>query len=209
MLRVKHHGVLVAEVPNRALTDEAPVYRRPFHAPAGREELQTIPPPSSRPLPAAGDALMALLGSPTVASKRWIYEQYDYMVRTNTIAPGRSERRRRAREGHVDARWRCRWMATAGSSCSIRGRAPGWRWRRPRATWRAPADCRIGATNCLNFGNPERPEIMWQFAEAVAGLGEACRALEIPITGGNVSLYNETDGKAILPTPGDRRGRRH
>ena len=59
----------------------------------------------------------------------------------------------------------------------------------------------IGATNCLNFGNPERPEIMWQFAEAVAGLGEACRALEIPITGGNVSLYNETDGRAILPTP--------
>ena len=59
----------------------------------------------------------------------------------------------------------------------------------------------IGATNCLNFGNPERPEIMWQFAEAVAGLGEACRALDIPITGGNVSLYNETDGRAILPTP--------
>ena len=76
-----------------------------------------------------------------------------------------------------------------------------WRWPRRRAMSRAPARVPLGATNCLNFGNPERPAIMWQFARAVEGIGEACRALGVPITGGNVSLYNETDGKAIYPTP--------
>ena len=200
MLRVKHNGVVVAEVPNRALTDEAPVYRRPFHAPAGREELHTIPVGDLKPLPAVGDALMTLLGAPTVASKRWIYEQYDYMVRTNTIAQagasagvvrvkGTASALAMSVDGNgrfvlLDPRQGTRLaLAEAARNVACAGGLP------------------LGATNCLNFGNPERPEIMWQFAEAVAGLGEACRALEIPITGGNVSLYNETDGKAILPTP--------
>ena len=143
---------------------------------------------------------MSLLASPTVASKRWIYQQYDHMVRTNTIAPAgagagvvRVKGTTRALAMSVDGNGRFvaldprqgarLALAEASRNVACAGAMP------------------IGATNCLNFGNPERPEIMWQFAEAVAGLGEACRALEIPITGGNVSLYNETDGKAILPTP--------
>ena len=200
MLRVKHHGVVVAEVPNRALTDEAPLYRRPFTEPAGRDELHRIPREALNAAPASRDALLALLSSPTVASKRWIYRQYDHMVRTNTIAAagasagvirvkGTSRALAMSVDGNgrfvlLDPRQGARLaLAEAARNVACAGAVP------------------IGATNCLNFGSPERPEIMWQFAEAVAGLGDACRALEIPITGGNVSLYNETDGRAILPTP--------
>ena len=110
-------------------------------------------------------------------------------------------RRRGARQGHRDARWRCRSTATGATASSIRARGASSRWPRLRATWPVPGATPIGATNCLNFGNPERPEIMWQFVEAVEGIAEACRALDTPITGGNVSLYNETDGTAIYPTP--------
>jgi phosphoribosylformylglycinamidine synthase len=200
MLRVKHHGAVVAEVPNLALTDEAPLYHRPIKAPAGRETLHQIPRAELSSLPRPADALMTLLSSPTVASKRWIFQQYDHMVRTNTIAAAgmsagvvRVKGTSRAlamsvdgngRFGLLDPRQGARLaLAEAARNVACAGGLP------------------IGATNCLNFGNPERPEIMWQFAEAVAGLGEACRALDIPITGGNVSLYNETDGRAILPTP--------
>jgi phosphoribosylformylglycinamidine synthase len=200
LLRVRHHGVVVAEVPNRALTDEAPVYHRPCREPAGRDELRRIPPIAAEGAPAPADALMTLLASPTVASKRWIYRQYDHMVRTNTIAAAgasaavvRVKGTNRALAMSVDGNGRFVQLdprqgarlalAEAARNVACAGGVP------------------IGATNCLNFGNPERPEIMWQFAEAVAGLGEACRALGIPITGGNVSLYNETDGRAILPTP--------
>jgi phosphoribosylformylglycinamidine synthase len=200
MLRVKQNGVVVAEVPNRALTDEAPVYNRPFHEPAGREELRQIPRALLKPIPAVREAFMTLLGAPTVASKRWIYRQYDHMVRTNTIAPagagagvvrvkGTDRALAMSTDGNgrfvlLDPRQGARLaLAEAARNVACAGGVP------------------IGATNCLNFGNPERPEIMWQFAEAVAGLGEACRALDVPITGGNVSLYNETDGRAILPTP--------
>jgi phosphoribosylformylglycinamidine synthase subunit PurL len=199
-LRVKQNGVIVADVPNRALTDEAPVYHRPFHPPADREALRAIPAAARASQPRPGDAFLMLLSSPTVASKRWIFEQYDHMVRTNTIAPAglsaavvRVKGTARALAMSVDGNGRYGWLdprqgarlalAEAARNVACAGAQP------------------IGATNCLNFGNPERPEIMWQFAEAVAGLGEACRALDIPITGGNVSLYNETDGRAILPTP--------
>jgi len=199
-LRIRENGVVVAEVPNRALTDEAPVYKRPFAEPAGRKDLQQIPRELLRPAPSAADAFLRLLGAPTIASKRWIYHQYDHMVRTNTIAPAgasagvvRVKGTDRALAMSVDGNGRFVLLdprqgarlalAEAARNVACAGAVP------------------IGGTNCLNFGNPERPEIMWQFAEAVAGLGEACRALEIPITGGNVSLYNETDGKAILPTP--------
>jgi phosphoribosylformylglycinamidine synthase len=200
MLRVKHNGVVVAEVPNRALTDEAPVYRRPIKEPAGRDELQRMPRELLKPAPPARDAMLTLLGSPTIASKQWIYRQYDHMVRTNTIAAAgagagvvRVKGTPRALAMSVDGNGRFVYLdprqgarlalAEAARNVACAGATP------------------IGATNCLNFGSPERPEIMWQFAEAVAGLAEACEALEIPITGGNVSLYNETDGRAILPTP--------
>ena len=128
------------------------------------------------------------------------------MVRTNTLVPAglgaavvRVKGTDRALAMSVDGNGR--------TATSIRGGAPCSPSPRRRATSRAPARVPIGATNCLNFGNPEKPEIMWQFAEAVAGIGEACRALDVPITGGNVSLYNETDGKAIYPTPVHRRRR--
>jgi phosphoribosylformylglycinamidine synthase len=143
---------------------------------------------------------MRLLASPTIASKRWIYRQYDYMVRTNTIALAglsagvvRVKGTDRALAMSVDGNGRfCYLDPRQGARLALAEAA-----RNVACAGAAP----IGATNCLNFGNPERPEIMWQFAEAVAGLGEACRALDIPITGGNVSLYNETDGRAVLPSP--------
>jgi phosphoribosylformylglycinamidine synthase len=199
-LRVKDEGALVADVPNRGLTDEAPVYTRPLREPADRAEWRHVRASELKPLPAPGDALFTLLGAPTIASKRWIYRQYDHMVRTNTIVltglgagvvrvKGTSRALAMSVDGNgrycfLDPRQGARLaVAEAALNVACAGGLP------------------IGATNCLNFGNPERPETMWQFAEAVAGIGDACRALEIPITGGNVSLYNETDGKAILPTP--------
>ena len=147
------------------------------------------------------DALLALLASPTIASKRWVYRQYDHMVRTNTLVLAGMGAGRRARQGHgaragdVDRRQRPLLLSRS------RGAARCWRSPRRRATSPARAPSRSARTNCLNFGNPERPEIMWQLVEAVEGIAEACRALDVPITGGNVSLYNETDGKAIYPTP--------
>ncbi len=199
-LKVWNNGVLVADVPNKALTDEAPVYRRPFHAPQGLDQLRTIPVDALRPLPSPGDALLALLAAPTIASKRWIYRQYDHMVRTNTLVLNgmgagvvRVKGTDRALAMSVDGNGRfCRLDPRQGARLAVAEAA-----RNVACAGALP----IGATNCLNFGNPQRPEIMWQFAEAVAGIGEACRALDVPITGGNVSLYNETDGQPILPTP--------
>ena len=200
ILRIRDRETLVAEIPNRALTDEAPVYRRPMQRPANLEELRELPDEARQPLTRPSDALLTILGSPTVSSKRWIYEQYDYMVRTNTIVPAglgagvvRIKDTTRALAMSVDGNGRfCLLDPRQGTRLALAEAA-----RNVACAGAQP----IGATNCLNFGNPERPDIMWQFAEAVAGLGEACRALEIPVTGGNVSLYNETDGRAILPTP--------
>jgi phosphoribosylformylglycinamidine (FGAM) synthase-like enzyme len=148
----------------------------------------------------AGEVLLTLLALPTIASKQWIYQQYDHMVQTNTVnLPGygagvvRIKGTDRALAMSVDGNGRYGYLdpyrgamlavAEASRNVACAGARP------------------LGATNCLNFGNPERPAIMWQFARAVEGIGDACRALGVPITGGNVSLYNETDGKAIYPTP--------
>ena len=196
MLRVKNRGEVVAEIPNRALTDEAPVYRRPMATPAYLTEAQQLYLASLGPSPTPARDVRAAAASPTIASKRWVYRQYDHMVRTNTLCCRAWAPVSCASRAPI-ARWRCRSTATAASATSIRTAAPSWRWPKRRATSPAPAREPIGATNCLNFGNPERPEIMWQFAQAVEGIGEACRALDIPITGGNVSLYNETDGRAF------------
>jgi phosphoribosylformylglycinamidine synthase len=200
LLRIKAHGQVVAEVPNRALTDEGPVYHRPFARPASLDELQQLPDDARQPISRPNDVLLALLGSPTVASKRWIFQQYDYTVRTNTIALAgasaavvRVKDTARALAMSVDGNGRyCQLDPRAGARLAVAEAA-----RNVACAGGLP----IGATNCLNFGNPERQDIMWQFAEAVAGIGEACRALDVPITGGNVSLYNETDGRPILPTP--------
>jgi phosphoribosylformylglycinamidine synthase len=199
-LRVRERGTLVAEIPNRALTDDAPLYKRPVSEPEYLRELQKFDLNAVTCPADQNAALLALLASPTVASKRWVYRQYDHMVRTNTInMPGlgagvvRIKGTDRAlalsvdgngRYGYLDP-YRGAMLAVAEASRNV-----------------ACAGARpLGATNCLNFGNPERPGIMWQFAKAVEGIGAACRALGVPITGGNVSLYNETDGTAIYPTP--------
>jgi len=200
MLRVKHHGVVVAEIPNRALTDEAPVYRRPMERPSYLDDVQKLDVDSLKDTASASDTLLRLLATGNIASKQWLYRQYDHMVQTNTVnLPGagagvvRVKGTDRAlamsvdcngRFGYLDPKHGAR-LAVAEASRNV-----ACAGARPLAT-----------TNCLNFGNPERPGIMWQFGEAVAGLGEACRALDVPITGGNVSLYNETDGSAIYPTP--------
>jgi phosphoribosylformylglycinamidine synthase len=199
-MRVKERGVVVAEIPNAALTDEAPVYHRPMTEPAYLKEAQRLDIAVLGPAPEPSDVFTRLLASPGIASKRWVYTQYDHMVRTNTLVlPGmgagvvRVKGTSRALALSTDCNGRFVYLdpfvgaqlavAEASRNVACAGAEP------------------IGATNCLNFGNPERPEIMWQFAKAVEGMGSACRALGIPITGGNVSLYNETDGRAVLPTP--------
>jgi phosphoribosylformylglycinamidine synthase subunit PurL len=200
ILRVRDRDTIVAEVPNRALTDEAPVYQRPIAAPANLEELRRVPDELRQPLARPNDAMLALLGAPTIASKRWIFEQYDYMVRTNTIVPAglgagvvRVKGTNRALAISLDGNGRyCLLDPRQGARLALAEAA-----RNVACAGAQP----IGATNCLNFGNPERPEIMWQIGEAVRGIGDACRALSAPITGGNVSLYNETEGRAIFPTP--------
>jgi phosphoribosylformylglycinamidine synthase II len=200
MLRVKDRGTVVAEIPNRALTDEAPVYKRPFAEPAYLAEAQQL---SLADLPRASDAaevLLRLLASSTVASKRWVYRQYDHMVRTNTLVlPGmgagvvRVKGTNRALALSTDCNGRFVYLDPyRGAQLAVAEAA-----RNVACAGGEP----IGATNCLNFGNPQKADIMWQFARAVAGMGDACRTLGVPITGGNVSLYNETDGRAVLPTP--------
>ena len=204
MLRVKERGTVVAEIPNRALTDEAPVYHRPMSEPeylrevaAARSRRAGAP---SKPMRDGDAAAARCSASPTIASKRWIYRQYDHMVRTNTInLPGlgagvvRIKGTDRALAMSVDGNGRyCYLDPYRGAMLAVAEAA-----RNVACAGARP----LGATNCLNFGNPERPAIMWQFAKAVEGIGAACRALDVPITGGNVSLYNETDGRAIYPTP--------
>ena len=200
LLRVKNHGEVVAEIPNTALVDEAPVYDRPTERPAYIDEVRSLDPATLASAPAAKTALLSLLASPTIASKRWVYRQYDHMVRTNTLVLAgmgagvvRVKGTSRALALSVDGNGRyCYLDPRRGAMLAVAEAA-----RNVACAGGTP----VGATNCLNFGNPERPEIMWQFVEAVEGIAEACRALDVPITGGNVSLYNETDGKAIYPTP--------
>jgi phosphoribosylformylglycinamidine synthase subunit PurL len=200
ILRVKDRGTVVAEIPNRALTDEAPVYNRPFADPAYVVEAQQLSLADLPKPPAPGEILLRLLASPGVASKRWVYRQYDHMVRTNTLVlPGmgagvvRVKGTNRALALSTDCNGRFVYLDPyRGAQLAVAEAA-----RNVACAGGEP----IGATNCLNFGNPQKTDIMWQFARAVAGMGDACRALGIPITGGNVSLYNETDGRAVLPTP--------
>ena len=200
LLRVKDHGNVVAEIPNSALVDDAPVYDRPTARPAYVDDVRRLDDSTLGNAPAPKDALLALLASPAIASKRWVYRQYDHMVRGNSIVLAgmgagvvRVKGTSRALAISTDGNGRyCYLDPRRGAMLAVAEAA-----RNVACAGAVP----IGATNCLNFGNPQRPEIMWQFVEAVEGLSDACRALDIPITGGNVSLYNETDGSAIYPTP--------
>jgi phosphoribosylformylglycinamidine (FGAM) synthase-like enzyme len=187
-------------VPTRALTDEGPVYRRPTTEPEWQQRVQQLPFDRIGPPVPADRAFDTLLASPVIASKRWAYRQYDHSVGTNTIAlPGASagvarvKGTPRALAVSVDCNGRfCYLDPYRGAMLAVAESA-----RNVACSGGEP----IGATNNLNFGNPERPEIMWQLAEAIRGIGDACRFLDVPITGGNVSLYNETEGEAIYPTP--------
>ncbi len=199
MMRVKDHGNTVAEIPNTALVDAAPIYDRPTTRPAYLDKVQHLDWSALNPaLPS--DALLSLLGSPTIASKRWVYRQYDHMVRTNTIVLAgmgagvvRVKGTNRALAMSVDGNGRyCYLDPRRGAMLAVAEAS-----RNVACAGATP----IGGTNCLNFGNPERPEIMWQLVQSIEGIAEACRALNVPITGGNVSLYNETNGEAIYPTP--------
>jgi phosphoribosylformylglycinamidine synthase II len=199
-VRVRENGVVVADVPARALADEAPLYDRPHHRPDWLDELQRLEASHFGAFGPSADVLRQLLQRPTIASKRWIYRQFDHMVRTNTLVL--------AGEGAPVVRVKGTSSALAmsldgnGRYCQVDPRTGAMLAVAEAARNVACAGgTPIGATNNLNFGNPERPEIMWQFVQAVQGIGEACRAFDIPITGGNVSLYNETDGQAIFPTP--------
>jgi phosphoribosylformylglycinamidine synthase len=243
VMRVRQHGELVAEIPNEALTDDAPVYKRPlerWEPPVEREMPQHVraalfgnsepqglkPHPSPTgdrtagpgPFPKTSSAVAEdiplsegsrnlteefrqLLASPNICSKRWVWQQYDSMVQTNTVeGPGAGD------AGVIRIKGSQRGLAMALDG---NGR---WCYLDPRlGAMHAVAEaCRnvacagatpIGATNCLNFGNPEKPHIMWQFSQVVDGITRACEELEVPVTGGNVSFYNETLGEGIYPTP--------
>ena len=199
LVRVLHHGRIVAEIPAHALAEEGPVYQRPLAAPAPVANERLIE------FGAAGADLTqnfrGLLAAPAIASKRWIWEQYDYMVRTNTLEPPgagdaavvrvKGTKRALALASDGNGRW-CRLDPFVGAQLAVAEAA-----RNVACSGAKP----WAATNCLNFGNPEKPEVMWQFSQAIDGIAAACTALEIPITGGNVSFYNETLGRSIDPTP--------
>ena len=201
-LKIIHNGELMADLPVLALTDEAPKYSRPMR-PVESGELKvksgkTINYPLSIINPS--DALRRLLASPNICSKRWVYEQYDTMVRTNTVVnPGadaaviRVKETRRAIAMCLDGSGKFTAInPREGSRLAVAEAA-----RNVACVGARP----IAVTNCLNFASPERPEVMWSFSEVVDGITEACEAFETPVVSGNVSFYNETDGRGILPTP--------
>jgi phosphoribosylformylglycinamidine synthase II len=206
-LRILHRGELVADIPNTSLTDDAPRYHRPigvWNVPVPREPA----PETLRELNAKRDFaadLKSLLASSNICSKRWVYEQYDSMVQTNTVqGPGGGAGVMRIKPAEPGGTQRGLAMALDGNSrwCYLDPRlgaahAVAEAARKVACTGATP----VAATNCLNFGNPEKPEIMAQLSSAIDGIAEACAALGTPITGGNVSLYNETRGEAIYPTP--------
>ncbi|HUJ25483.1 MAG TPA: phosphoribosylformylglycinamidine synthase subunit PurL [Myxococcales bacterium] len=197
---IKSAGATVAELPIAPLTDEAPQYDRPRQRPAWLDQAQQLPeipqPPSLKA------ALLAVLASPNVASKEWVYQQYDHMVRIGTaVRPGQGDAAVVRFTGQRDG----------GVAMSV-GCNSRWCWLDPRlgaahavAETARNVSCvggePLAVTDCLNFGNPERPEIMWQFEQACLGIADACNALGTPVVSGNVSLYNETEGKAVYPTP--------
>ncbi|MDX2149812.1 MAG: phosphoribosylformylglycinamidine synthase subunit PurL [Bryobacteraceae bacterium] len=195
-LVVKDHGKVVAEIDNRALADEAPVYHRPFTEPLRTAPLEG-PAFESHDLAADLDAVIA---SADICSKRWIWEQYDYLVRSNTLAgPGADAAIVRIKETgtsiamSLDGNGRYCYLSPREGAKLIVAEC----CRNLSTVGALP----VATTNNLNFGNPERPEIMAQLVDAIEGMGEACSFFDVPITGGNVSLYNETLGEPIFPSP--------
>ena len=196
-MQVIHNGEMVADIPVRALADEAPRYERPMRPP---QKIVT------EALTVSGDegdqtkALLKLLATPNLASKQWVYRQYDHMVRTNTaVLPGadaaviRIKETRRALAMSLDGNGRyCAADPRAGARLIVAEAA-----RNVVCVGARP----LAITNCLNFASPERPEVMWSFSEVIDGMAEVCSELGTPVVSGNVSFYNETEGRGILPTP--------
>jgi len=224
-MRVNHDGELVCDVPVKALTDEAPIYERPMRAQvnAGTADVPSAHASEARVRPSldtdnnssvrasafnadgmsalhANEFLLKLLSSPNLASKEWVYRQYDHMVRTNTaVLPGadaaviRIKETRRALAIALDGNGRyCAANPREGAKLMVAEAA-----RNVVCVGAQP----IAITNCLNFASPERPEVMWSFSEVIDGIAEACRAFNTPVVSGNVSFYNETEGHGVLPTP--------
>src|SRR6201985_183036 len=199
---ITQNGVLVADIPNQALTDDAPLYHRPvgvWKAPVPLDPPAHVLEELKKPRDYTAD-LKKLLASANICDKRWVFEQYDSMVQTNTVQGPGGE----AGVMRIKGTNRGLAMALAGN-----GR---WTYLDPKlGAMHAVAEAArkvactgatpVAATNCLNFGNPEKPEIMAQLSQAIDGIAEACIALGTPVTGGNVSLYNETKGEGIYPTP--------
>ncbi len=198
-VKVTHQGQVVVDLPASPLSDEAPVYNRPSAEPVGLAERRQLNPTDFQSRDPKAD-LMALVASPNLSSRRFIYRQYDHMVRVGTrVGPGadaaliRVVGTDKALAMTVDCNGRYVWLDPhEGAAMAI---AEGV--RNLACVGAEP----IGATDCLNFGNPERPETMWEFSGAIDGLKSACEALAVPIIGGNVSFYNETDEEGIIPTP--------
>ena len=213
-MRVTHNGEVVCDVPVKALTDEAPIYERPARrAVSGQSSVDSdVSSASDSPRSQNNEqlttdntrdynaALLNLLSSPNLASKEWIYRQYDHMVRTNTVVlPGadaavvRIKETRRALAIALDGNGRyCAANPREGAKLVVAEAA-----RNVVCVGAQP----VAVTNCLNFASPERPEVMWSFSEVVDGIAEACRAFNTPVVSGNVSFYNETEGRGVLPTP--------
>jgi phosphoribosylformylglycinamidine (FGAM) synthase-like enzyme len=238
-MRVTHHGELVCEIPNKALTDEAPLYHRPvgtWEPPVPRDPPAWVLEELKKPRDYTAD-LKKLLASANICSKRWVFEQYDSMVQTNTVqGPGGEAGVMRIKGTRHPAMHTSPSLDTmmpgvigfapfGGEETDVieagkgdRGLAMAlagngrWTYLDPKlGAMHAVAEAArkvactgakpVAATNCLNFGNPEKPEIMAQLSQAIDGIAEACIALGTPVTGGNVSLYNETKGEGIYPTP--------
>ncbi|MFA9407427.1 MAG: phosphoribosylformylglycinamidine synthase subunit PurL [Candidatus Dadabacteria bacterium] len=199
-LVITDNDELAAEIPINLISEEAPLYNRPIAKPKYLEEtrnfdISTIPIPNN-----LDEVLLTLLSTPTLASKRWIYEQYDYMVRTNTLTlPGsdaavvriKGTTKGVAMTVNCNSKY-CYLDPYIGAGIAVAESA-----RNLACSGAKP----LAITDCLNFGSPENPEVMWQFDQAINGMSEACLKLNTPVVSGNVSFYNETQGTAIYPTP--------
>lgn len=200
ILRVRLGGEVVAEVPARSLAEDAPAYCPEYREPAYRSSVLCLDQGAIPDVTDADGVLLELLASPNIAGKEWVWRQYDHMVRTCTVVlPGSDAAVLRIRGTKKGLAMTCdcnsRYVYLdpyTGGKIAVAEAA-----RNLVCSGAEP----LAVTDCLNFGNPEKPEIFWQFRNAVAGMSEACRALGTPVTGGNVSFYNETNGEAVYPTP--------
>ncbi len=199
-LRVRMAGVPVADVPARSLAEETPISTRPMAAPAEPDDPFADDPTFASVTVEPLDAIVALVSSPNIASKRWVWEQYDSIVQGQTLVGSGGDAALVRIEGTLKA------LAISTDGAGRFGtldpylgaaHAVAESARNVACTGATP----LAITNCMNFGNPERPEVMWQFVESIRGMADACRAFETPVTGGNVSFYNEAGDSAIWPTP--------